>query len=80
MTMTDLESPAERAKEITEANFGTVIARDGDIMTIEVPVDVAIELAAPLLGTLVPAEEPSTASTAGPSTSTYPAHPAVRAP
>jgi hypothetical protein len=43
--MSDLEARADRVRAVTEANFGKVISRDGDVMTIEVPADIAPGLA-----------------------------------
>jgi hypothetical protein len=39
--MTDIEARAERVRAVVEANFGRVIGRDGDAMTVEIPADVA---------------------------------------
>lgn len=40
-TMSDLKERADRVRAIVEANHGKVIDRTGDIVTVEVPADVA---------------------------------------
>jgi hypothetical protein len=44
ISMINLDTRAERVRQITEGNHGKVLGREGDVMTIEVPADVAIGL------------------------------------
>ena len=44
--MTDLEDRAARVAAVAEDNYGSVLGRDGDVMIIEVPVDIAPGLGA----------------------------------
>ena len=39
--MIDLDARANRARAIAEGNHGRVISRDGDVMTVEMPADIA---------------------------------------
>lgn len=43
----DLDARADRVRAVVEGNFGSVIGREGDVMTIAVPADVSIGLNRP---------------------------------
>ena len=55
MTAAELKDRADRVKAIVERNFGRILSRDGDVMRIETPADLAPGLAGTFgLGGFVP--------------------------